>query len=137
MSAKVLAACSFEPPVEQAFPTDNQPPESLAAGLQFREALWREYRREAINAGASAAQAAEYASALSPELGLPADASATAPAGRDWFYQSRIQVVERSIASGLIRAARWEKSKAAGRAEARDASIFAPGFRPWNMGDKS
>ena len=89
MSAKALAACSFEPAAEQTVATDHQAPEGLAAEIQFREDLWREYRLEAINAGFSAAQATEYASALSPEMGLVAGVSEMAPVGRGWFYQSR------------------------------------------------
>src|ERR1043166_4868742 len=60
MSAKALATCSFEPA------TSHKAPEGLAAEIQFREELWREYRFEAINAGLSPAEAAEYATALSP-----------------------------------------------------------------------
>ena len=137
MSAKALAACSFEPAAEQTVATDHQAPEGIAAEIQFREDLWREYRREAINAGFSTAQATEYASALSPEMGLVAGVSEMAPVGRGWFYQSRAGVVKRTITSGLIKLTRWEKSKAIGRTAAAGASIFARGFRPWNAGGKS
>ena len=50
---------------KQTVATDHQAPESLAAEIQFRENLWREYRLEAINAGFNIAQATEYASAVS------------------------------------------------------------------------
>jgi hypothetical protein len=82
MSAKALAACSFEPAAEQTIATDHHAPEGIAAEIQFPEDLWREYRLEAINAGFSAAQASEYASALSSGMGLVAGLSETAPVGR-------------------------------------------------------
>ena len=40
MSAKALAACSFEPAAEQRAATDHQAPEGLAAEIQFRADLW-------------------------------------------------------------------------------------------------
>ena len=64
---------------EQTVASDHQAPESLAAEIQFREDLWREYQIEAINAGFSAAQATEYASALSSGMGLVASVSEMAP----------------------------------------------------------
>jgi hypothetical protein len=137
MSAKALAACSFEPAAEQTVATDHQAPEGIAAEIQFREDLWREYRREAINAGLSTAKATEYASALSPEMGLVADVSSMAPVGRGWFYQSRIRVVKRTIASGLIELTHWGKSNATGRTGAWRAPILARLFRPWKTGGKS
>ena len=137
MSAKALEACSFEPAAEQTVATDHQVAESLAAEIQFREALWHEYRLEAIKAGLSPVQASEYASALSPDMGFVAGMSGTTPVGRGWFYQSRIRAIERTITSGLITLRRWVKSKSIGRAAAAGASIFAPGFRPWNAGGKS
>ena len=91
MSAKALAACSFEPAAEQTVATGRQAPEGTAAEIQFREDLWREYRLEAINAGFSAAQATEYATALSSAMGLVAGVSEMAPVERGWFYQSRIR----------------------------------------------
>ena len=69
MSAKTLAGCSFEPTGDQTGATDHQAPEATAAEIQFREDLWRAYRLEAINAGFSAAQATEYATALSLAMG--------------------------------------------------------------------
>ena len=102
MSAKALAACSFEPVADQSAATDHPVPEGIAAEIQFREDLWREYRREAINAGLSTAQATEYAGALSLEMGLAVGVSEMAPVGRGWFYQSRAGVVRRTLASGLI-----------------------------------
>ena len=137
MSAKTLAAYSFEPVIKQIVLTDRQPPKGLASEIQFREDLWREYRREALNAGFSTSQATEYASALSPEMGLVAGVSATAPVGRGWFYQSRIRVVNRTITSGLIGLTRWKKNKNIGRKAALGTPIFAPTFRPWNAGGKS
>jgi len=137
MSAKALAACSFEPAAEQTAATDHQAPEGVAAEIQFREDLWREYRLEALNAGFSAAQATEYASALSSEMGLAAGVSETAPVGRGWFYQSRPGVVRRTISSGLITLTRRGKSKTIGRTAAAGASTFARRFRWWNAGGKS
>ena len=131
MSAKALATCSFEPA------TSHKAPEGLAAEIQFREDLWREYRFEAINAGLSPAEAAEYASALSPELGLVARAPGMTPGGRGWYYQSRLRVVERTITSGLITLTRWQNSKTIGRTAGAGASIFTLNFRPWNTGGKS
>ena len=125
MSAKALAACSFEPAAEQTVATDHQAPEGIAAEIQFREDLWREYRLEAINAGFSAAQASEYASALSSGMGLVAGVSEMAPVGRGWFYQSRAGVVRRTIASGLIRSTHWGRSKATRRTEPR-APLYWP-----------
>ena len=137
MSAKALAACSFEPAAEQTVAAEHQAPEGLAAEIQFREALWHEYRLEAIKAGLSPVLASEYASALSPDMGLVAGESEMAPNGRDWFYQSRLRAIERTITSGLITLTRWVKSKSIGRAAAAGASILAPDFRPWNAGSKS
>ena len=137
MSARALASCSFEPAAEQTVATDHQAPEGLAAEIQFREDLWREYRLEAINAGLGTAQATAYATALSPAMGLVADVSEMAPVGRGWFYQSRAGVVRRTITSGLIEHTYWGKSKATGRTAAAGASIFARGFRAWNAGGKS
>jgi len=135
MSAKALAACSFEPTAERSLATNNQAPEDLAAETRFRKDLWHEYRLEAINAGFSTAQATEYASALSPELGLRAGASEMAPSRPGWFYQSRIWVTKRTIGSGLIMLTRWEKSKTLRRTAA--SHVFAFGFRPWKAGGKS
>jgi hypothetical protein len=137
MSAKALATGSFEPAAERTVATDHPAPGALAAEIQFREDLWREYRLEAIHAGCSTAEATEYASALSPEMGLVAGVSETAPVGRSWFYQSSIRVVKRTNISGLITLAQWEKSKTMGQTAAVGASIPAPGFRPWNAGGKS
>ena len=111
-------------------------PEGLAAEIQFREGLWHEYRIEGINAGFSTAQATEYASALSPEMGLVGGVSEIAPAGRGWFYQSRVRVAKRTVTSGLIRLTRWRKSRTSGRPAAAGASIFAFDFRTWNAGGK-
>ena len=137
MSAKALAACSFEPAVEQTVATDHQAPESLAAEIQFRENLWREYRLEAINAGFNIAQATEYASALSSGMDLVASIAEMAPVGRNWFYQSRPRVVRRTVTSGLITLTRWERSKTTGRTAAAGASRLARGFRWWNAGGNS
>jgi len=136
MSAKALAACSFEQPAEQTVTTDGRAPEGHTAEIQFREGLWHEYRLEAIKAGFSATQATEYASALSPEMGLVGETSEMAPAGRGWFYQGRIQVVKQTHTSGLIRLTRWKKSQAIGRTAAAGTSIFAFSSRPWNAGPK-
>lgn len=136
MSAKALAACSFEQPAEQKVATDCRAPEGHAAEIQFREGLWHEYRLEAIKAGFSAAQATEYASALSPEMGLVGGISEMAPAGRGWFYQGRIRVVNQTLTSGLIRLTRWKKSQAIGRTAAAGTSIFAFSSRPWKAGLK-
>ena len=97
MSAKALAACRLEPAAEQTVASDHQAPESLAAEIQFREDLSREYQIEAINAGFSAAQATEYASALSSGTSLVVIVSEMAPVGRYWFYQSRPGAVRRTI----------------------------------------
>ena len=137
MSAKALAACSFGPTADQTIATDHQAPEGTAVEIQFREDLWRAYRLEAINAGFSTAEAAEYANALSPQMGLLLGVSEMAPAGSEWFYQSRTRVVERTIASGLITLKRWEKSKTMGRTAASGAPIFSSCFRPWNVEGKS
>jgi hypothetical protein len=137
MSAKALAACRFEPAAEQSTSTDHQAPEGLAAMIQFRNDLWREYRLEAINAGLSTAEATEYASALSPEMGLAVGASERVAIGRGWFYQSRAGVVGRTITSGLIKHMHWEASKAHGRTGAAGASTLARAFRWWSAGEKS
>lgn len=134
---KSPCTCSFEPVVEQTVATDHQAPESLAAEIQFREDLWREYRLEAINAGFSNAQATEYASALGSGMDLAASVSEITPVGRSWFYQSRPGTVRRTITSGLIILTRWEKSKGTGRTTAARASRLAREFRWWNAGGKS
>ena len=129
MSAKALATCSFEPAAEPTAATVLPAPEGLAAEIQFRKDLWREYRREAIHAGFTTVQAIEYASALSPEMGLAVCESEIAPVGHHWFYQSRTGVVRRTIASGLIELARGEKGKTSGRTAERGIRIFVRGFR--------
>jgi hypothetical protein len=136
MSARALAACSFEPAAEPPVARGGQPPKGLAAEIQFHQDLWREYRSEAIHAGLSPAHASEYASALSPEMGRLPDASEAVPVARAWFYQSGCGVVRRTINSGLIRLTRWEKGKTLGRTGASGVPIFAFGFRPWNAGGK-
>jgi hypothetical protein len=137
MSAKALAAGSFEPAAEPTVATDSPAPEGIAADILFRKGLWREYRREAIHAGFTAAQATEYANALSPEMGLAVGESEMAPVGRNWFYQSQARVVRRTITSGLMELARREKHKAPGRTAAAGASILARRFRWWNAEEKS
>jgi len=137
MSAKALAACSFEPAAEPTAATDHPAPKGLAAEIQFRENLWRDYRRDAIHAGFTTAQATEYASALSAEMDLAVGESEMAPVGRGWFYQSQARVVRRTITSGLIEFARWEKHKAPPRIAAAGASMLARRFRWWNAGGKS
>jgi hypothetical protein len=137
MSAKALATCSFEPAAEPTAATDHPVPEGIAAEIQFREDLRREYRREAIHAGFTAAQATEYANALSPEMGLVVGESEMAPVGRNCFYQSRAGVPRRTITSGLITLARWEKYKPPGRTAAAGVAPLARGFCWWNAGGKS
>jgi hypothetical protein len=137
MSARALAARRFEPVAVRAAAPERLAPEGLAAEIQFREDLWREYRNEAINAGFSPEQATEYASALSSELGLVAGVLPMAPLRRGWSYQGGAEVVRRTISSGLITLTRWEMSKTAGRARAADASALARAFRWWNAGAKS
>jgi len=136
MSAKALAACSFEPTGDQTGPTGHQAPEGTAAEIQFREDLWREYRFEAINAGFSAAQATEYATALSSAMGLVAGVSEKAPAGRGWFYQNRPGVARRTITAGLIRLAPREKTKTTGRTAVPGPSRLAREVRWWIAGGK-
>jgi hypothetical protein len=137
MSANALATCSFEPDAQPTAATGHQVPGGVAAEIQFREDLWREYRHEALNAGLSTAQASEYASALSPEMGLAAGVAGMAPVGRSWFYQSRGRVVIRTVTSGVIALVRWEKSKATGRVGTSGPDMFAFEFRPWNAGGES
>jgi len=137
MSAKALAACSFEPVVEQTVATNHQAPESLAAEIQYREDLLCEYRLEAINAGFNIAQATEYASAVSSGMDLVASLAEMAPVGRNWFYQSRLSVVRRTMTSGLITLTRWERRKTTGRTAAAGTSRLARGFRWWNTGGNS
>jgi hypothetical protein len=137
MSAKAVAACPFAPAAEPTAATGHPAPETIAAETRFRKNLWRAYRLEAIHAGLTPAQAAEYASALSPEMGLAAGESAMAPLGRNWFYQSHARVVRRTITSGLMELARRERSRAIGRTAAADASMLARGFRWWNAREKS
>jgi len=137
MSAKALAACRFESAAEQTVASDHQAPESLAAEIQFREDLWREYQIEALNAGFTAAQATEYASALSAGMGLVVIVSEMAPVGRSWFYRSRPGVVRRTITSWLITLTRRKRSKFTGRTSTAGTSRLACEFRWWNPGGKS
>ena len=136
MSAKPLAACNFELPARRKVATDPKASEGLATPIPFREGLWQEYRIEGINAGFSNAQATEYASALSPEMGAVGGVSEMAPAGRCWFYHSRVRVAKRTATSGLIRLTRWRKSRTSGRPTAAGNSVFAYDFRTWNAGGK-
>jgi hypothetical protein len=137
MSAKALAACSFEPAAEQTGATGHQAPESTAAEIQFREDLRREYRLEAINAGFSAAQATAYATALSSAMGPVGGVSEVSPVERGWFYQSRPGVARRTITSGLTRLTQREKGKTTGRTAVAGPSRLAREFRWWNAGGKS
>jgi len=130
MSARALAAWSFERSA------DHPAPEGIAAAIQFRGDLWREYRLEAINAGFDPAQATEYANALSSDLGLASGVSEMAPVGQGWYYQSRIRVVEQTITSGLIELTKREKSKATGGTAVAGAATLARAFRWWNAGGK-
>jgi hypothetical protein len=136
MSAKALAARGFEPAAEPTTAADSPAPEVLAAQIQFRKDLWREYQREAIHAGFSTAEATEYANALIPEIGLDAGESEMTPVGRHWFYQSHARVVGRTIASGLIELARGGAHKAPRRTAAAGASTLARKFRWWNAGEE-
>ena len=136
MSARVLAACSFEPAPEQSVASGCLASGGIAAEIRFRQSLWREYWIEAINAGFSTAQATQYANALSQEMGLVAGVSEMALLGRGWFYQSRAEVVRRTITSGLIARAHWGNGRATGRIAAACASRFARWLRPWNAGAK-
>ena len=137
MSAKTLAACSFEPAAQQPDSVGLQSPGDPAAEIGFCEALWREYRLEAINAGLSPAQATEYASALSSGSWLATGAGGRTPFHRGWFYQSRIHAVVRTLSSGLIARTRWLKSLSSGPTAAAGAPVFAPRSRPWNSGGKN
>ena len=137
MSARALPARRIEPTADQTVATDHQAPEGTAAEIQFREDLWRAYRLEAINAGFSAAQATEYATALSSVMGLVAGVSEMSPVGGGWFYQSRPGVARRTITSGLIRITRREKSKNTGGTAVAGPSRLAREFRWWNAGGKS
>jgi hypothetical protein len=137
MSARSLAAGSFAPVAEPAVPADAPAPADRAAAIAFREALWREYRREALNAGLSLAQASAYASALSLEPVSVAGVPEMAPAGPGWFYQGRPQLVRRTLTSGLIDPARPAKSNATGRPTGATISILLPPYRWWNAGEKS
>jgi hypothetical protein len=136
MSAKPLAARTFARATEPTVATDHPAPDGTAADLQFREGLWCEYRREALGAGLSAAQATEYATALSSAMGY-GGVSEMAPAGCNWFYQSQARVVRRTITSGLIELTHGGRSNAIGRITAAGASKFTRGFRWWNAGGKS
>jgi hypothetical protein len=137
MSARALVASTFEPTTEQTSANDPQVPEGTAAEIQFREDLWRAYRLEAINAGFSAAQATEYATALSSAMGLVAGVSEMSRVGRRWFYQSRPGLARQTIASGLIRLTQRERSNTTGRNAAAGPCRLAPGFRWWTAGGKS
>jgi hypothetical protein len=137
MNTRARTAGTFAPAAEPTVAADHQAPERIAAEIQFREDIWREYLREAINAGFTTAQAAEYAGALSSEMGAVAGVSEMAPVGRGWFYQSRAAVVRRTITSGLITLTRWENSKPPGRTGAAGAATLARGFRWWNASGKS
>jgi hypothetical protein len=136
MSAKALAACRLEPAAEQTVASDHQAPETLAAEIRFREELSREYQIEAINAGFSAAQAIEYASALSSGMGRVVSASEMAPVGRSWFYRSQPRVVRRTITSWLSTLTRRERSKFAGPTAVAGASSLAREFRWWHTREK-
>jgi hypothetical protein len=136
MSARALAAGSFALAAESTVSTDHPALEGSAAEIKFRGDLWRAYRLEAINAGLSAAQATEYANAVSSEMGLLAGLSETAPVRHGWFYQSRPRVVRRTITSGRITLTRWEKTKTTGRTAAARPATLADAFRWWIAGRK-
>ena len=137
MSAKTFAAWISQPATKQTAASDHPATEDTAAEIRFREDLWREHRREAINAGFSAAQATAYASALSSAMGLVAGVSEMSPVGGGWFYQSRPGVARRTITSGLTALARREMSKATWSTAAAGASRLTREFRWWIAGENS
>jgi hypothetical protein len=137
INAKALGACSFEPAAQQPTAGDHLAPEDMAAQIQFRADLWREYQIEAFNAGFNLVQATVYANALNSAMCLVVGVPEMAPIGRGWFYQSRARLVRRTVSSGLIRNAPWGQSQATGRALAAGAATLARGFRWWNSGGKA
>lgn len=137
MSAKALAAWSFGPAAKPTVATDHQAPEVIAAEIQFRQDLWREYRLEAIHVGFNPTQAIEYASALSRQMSRLEGESEMTPVRRGWFYQSQPEVARRTIMSGRITLALRQWRKPIGRTAAAGASALARGFRWWNEGGRS
>jgi hypothetical protein len=131
MSARALGAWTLDPAATRREEAEGHP-----TAIQFREDLWREYRIEALRAGCSSSQATEYATALSPDLGLGLGKFEVAPVGRAWFYHSRNGAVNRTISSGLIPLARWQERGNTRRTTAAIASAFARWARPWNIGEK-
>jgi hypothetical protein len=136
MSARALPACTFALATEQTAAAGHDAPQGSDAEIQFREDLWHEYQREALAASLSAAQATEYASALSSAKGQIEGASEMAPAGRNWFYQSRAVVVRRTIFAGLVGSAHWGRRMATGQTGAAGASRLARRFRWWTAGSE-
>jgi hypothetical protein len=136
MSARTVATASIAAAsaTKRIVAPGHQPPKPVAAELQFREDLWRQYRLEAIKAGFSSAQAIEYASALSSEMGQLAGASETLPMRRGWFYQSLPRVVRQTISLRRLELGDARQSKGAKRTAAADDPAFAFGFRWWNLG---
>jgi hypothetical protein len=134
MRARDIEVCNLELPAEQTTAGNRQSPALLAAERQFYQDLQLEYRLEALAAGFSAAEAVEYASALSPDLGRIPDGSGSAPVGPGWHYQARPGLARRTVSSGLLTRARWEKIKTLGRNAGAGTRIFAFGSRPWKAG---
>jgi hypothetical protein len=138
MGARTSVATTFEPTAKQTqtIATNLKATQVIPTQNQFREGLWHEYRLEGINAGFNPTQAIEYASALSPEMGLVGGMAEMAPTWSGWFYQSQVRVTKRTVSSGLIQLTRWRKSRTCGRTAGAGASIFAFDFRSWNAGVK-
>jgi len=138
MSARTSVATTFEPTAKQTktIATNLKATQVIATHNQFREGLWHEYRLEGINAGFNPTQAIEYASALSPEMGLVGGLAEMEPTGRGWFYQSHVRVAKRTVSSGLIQVGRWRNSRTrkrtAGAAPHYSPSISVPGTQEGN-----
>jgi len=80
------------------------------------------------------AKAIEYGSALNSEPGLVSGVMGVPPIGRTWLYQSQGATVRRSIRSGPIERARWEKRKSMLGTAGSSSSALAREFRWWNKG---
>jgi hypothetical protein len=137
MRARENAASNLELAAEQTIVSNRQSPNSPTAERQFDQYLQLEYQLEALQAGFNTAEAAEYASALSPDLGLIVDGSEPAPVGPGWHYQARPGLARRTVSSGLLTRARWERIKAIGRSSGAGTRIFGFESRPWNADGSS
>jgi len=65
--AATIISCRFVPTPEQAIPVEEVAEDNIDTDFRFREEMRREYWHEAIDAGMTTVEAAEYASKMTED----------------------------------------------------------------------